>query len=45
MADLEAEGFEAAVLVGAVFEEAHLVVEEVMEDQVGDRLEERAPLE
>jgi hypothetical protein len=50
VAALEAEGFEAAVLVVAVFEEvvieeAHLVVEEVMEDQVGDPLEERVPLE
>ena len=27
------------------FEEAHLVVEVIMVDQVGDRLEERVPLE
>ena len=40
VAALEEEAFEEVA-----FEEAHLVVEEVMGDQVGDHLEERVLLE
>ena len=41
----EVEDLEVVVFEEVVFEEAHLVVEEVMEDQVGGHLEEQAPLE
>ena len=40
-----AAALEGAAFEEGAFEEAHLVVEEVMGDQVGDHLEERVPLE